>query len=195
LQVSGDERMARRDWRQEPTVARIVKSFTIGAMVAARVQKLAGRRAIGGFTLIELMAVVVIVAILAAIAYPAFMAQIRKSRRAEAVSMTALIQQAQERWRANQPTYATRLMTAPATDCDTAAEQVTNSCLNIAAAGGARYNYLLSLNTATAYTLTATAIAGTSQAVDSQSGTDCSTLTVTVTNGNGARTPVACWSN
>lgn len=141
------------------------------------------------------MAVVVVVGILAVVAYPAFMAQVRKARRAEAVSMTALIQQAQERWRANQPTYATRLMTTPATDCDTAAEQVTNSCLNIAAQAGARYTYALSANTATAYTLTVTAVAGTSQATDTQGGSNCSVLTIAVTNGNAARTPAACWSN
>jgi type IV pilus assembly protein PilE len=172
-----------------------VNGFTIRVMVAARVHRSLGRRAIGGFTLIELMAVVVIVAILATVAYPAFMAQVRKARRAEAVSMTALIQQAQERWRANQPTYAATTMTAPATNCDTAAEQVTNSCLNIAAATGARYTYALSANTATGYTLTVTAVAGTSQAADTQGGTACSPLVVTVTNGNAARTPAACWSN
>jgi type IV pilus assembly protein PilE len=152
-------------------------------------------RALGGYTLIELMAVLVVVGILSVVAYPAFMAQVRKARRAEAVSTTALIQQAQERWRANQPTYATRLMTANPADCDTPAEQVTNSCLNIAAATGARYTYALSANTATAYTLTVTAVTGSSQAADTQGGTACTPLVVTVSNGNATRTPAACWSN
>src|SRR6267154_1626429 len=43
----------------------------------------------GGFTLVELMIVVVIVAILASIAIPAYNSQIRKSRRTEA--KTALL--------------------------------------------------------------------------------------------------------
>jgi type IV pilus assembly protein PilE len=164
-------------------------------MAATALHRCPGRRLVWGFTLIELMAVVVVVAILALIAYPAFVAQVRKARRAEAVSTTALIQQAQERWRANQPTYAATTMTSPATNCDTVAEQVTNSCLNIAAAAGARYTYALSANTATGYTLTVTAVAGASQAADTQGGTGCSPLVVTVTNGNAVRTPAACWSN
>ena len=141
------------------------------------------------------MAVVVVLGILTSIAYPAFMAQVRKSRRAEAVSTTALIQQAQERWRANQPTYAATTMTTPAANCATPALQITNSCLNIAAAAGARYTYALSANTATGYTLTVAAVAGASQASDTQGSTACSPLVVTVTNGNAARTPTVCWSN
>ena len=78
-------------------------------MAAARVHKSAGRRAIGGFTLIELMTVVVVIAVLAAIALPSFMAQVRKSRRAEAVSSLSAVAQSQERWRANNATYSTVL--------------------------------------------------------------------------------------
>jgi type IV pilus assembly protein PilE len=58
-----------------------------------------------GFTLIELMVTVVIVAILAAVALPAFMSQVRKSRRAEAITTLSQISQAQERWRSNCATY------------------------------------------------------------------------------------------
>ncbi len=165
-------------------------------MVAALVHRRPARRAIDGFTLIELMAVVVIVAILVAIAYPSFMAQVRKSRRAEAVSATAQIQQGQERFRANCPCYAhsaTNALnaTCPATCPGTGAD----AGLGIAAVAGARYTYVLSATTATGYTLTVTAVAGTSQATDTQGGTACSPLVVTVTNGNAARTPPVCWSN
>jgi type IV pilus assembly protein PilE len=154
------------------------------------------RRAIGGYTLIELMAVVVIVGILSAVAYPAFMSQVRKSRRAEAVSATAQIQQAQERFRANCPCYAHSVTNAVSATCPaTCPGTGTAAGLGIPAAAGARYSYALSATTAAGYTLTVTAVAGTSQAADTQGGSACSPLVVTVTNGNSTRTPAACWSN
>lgn len=59
-----------------------------------------------GFTLIELMIAVVVVAILAAIALPSYLDSVRKSRRSEAASSLMQVQQAQERWRASNPTYS-----------------------------------------------------------------------------------------
>jgi type IV pilus assembly protein PilE len=195
-QAVGDERTVRRDWRRRPGAVQIVKSFTIGAMVAARVHEKAGRRAIGGFTLIELMIVVVVIAVLAAIALPSFLSSVRKSRRAEAVSATAQIQQAQERFRANCPCYAHSVSNAVNAACPaTCPGTAGDAGLGIAAAAGARYTYALSATTAAGYTVTATAVAGSSQAADTQGGTACSPLVVTVTNGNSARTPAACWSN
>jgi len=62
-----------------------------------------------GFTLIELMITVVIVGILASIAYPSYMSQVRKSRRSDAVQALSQLEQAQERWRANNPAYSSDL--------------------------------------------------------------------------------------
>lgn len=138
-----------------------------------------------GFTLIELMIVVAIVAVLAMVALPAYQGSVRKSRRAEAVAALSAVQQAQERWRANNTTYA------------------GNAVLTTASPGGlglpattanGRYAVALSNNTATGYTVTATAVAGQGQTADSASGSSCAVLTVTVTNGNGLNTPAACWS-
>jgi len=50
-----------------------------------------------GFTLIELMVVVVIVAILIGIAYPAYVDQMRKTRRSEGKAMLMEVMSAQER--------------------------------------------------------------------------------------------------
>jgi type IV pilus assembly protein PilE len=62
---------------------------------------------IGGFTLIELMAVLVVIALLAVIALPAFTDSVRRSRRADAITELNRIAQAQERWRASNTAYNT----------------------------------------------------------------------------------------
>ncbi|WP_284691293.1 type IV pilin protein [Agrilutibacter solisilvae] len=59
-----------------------------------------------GFTLIELMIVVIVVAILAAIAIPSYLEQSRKGRRADALEAIGRIQLGLERWRAENPSYA-----------------------------------------------------------------------------------------
>ena len=58
-----------------------------------------------GFSLIELMIVLVIVALLLMVALPSYQDSVRKGRRAEAFTAVSTIQQAQERWRANRTTY------------------------------------------------------------------------------------------
>lgn len=60
-----------------------------------------------GFTLIELMIVVVVIAILAAIGYPAYQDQVRKSRRTEAKSALQDAMNRQERHYTTDNTYTT----------------------------------------------------------------------------------------
>ena len=71
-----------------------------------------------GFTLIELMVTVAIVAIITAVALPSYQNSVIKGRRADAMASIAAIQQSQERWRGNNPSYSTSLtelrVTAPA---------------------------------------------------------------------------------
>lgn len=64
-----------------------------------------------GFTLIELMIVVVIVAILAAIAYPSYQNQVQRTRRADGQAKLMEIMSAQERWYSARNAYATDLTT------------------------------------------------------------------------------------
>ena len=60
-----------------------------------------------GFTLIELMVVLVIVTILLSIAIPAYEDQMRRSRRADAINGLESMVLRQEQWRANNPRYGT----------------------------------------------------------------------------------------
>jgi type IV pilus assembly protein PilE len=62
-----------------------------------------------GFTLIELMVVVVIAGILAAVAYPAYTAHIQRGRRADAMKILTAVSQAQERYRGNRNAFASSL--------------------------------------------------------------------------------------
>jgi type IV pilus assembly protein PilE len=113
------------------------------------------RRRASGFTLIELMIVVAIVAILGAVVFPSFLDSMRKSRRTEAFSAIAAVQQAQERWRGNNPAYSSSLS-------DLGIPSSTSS---------PRGYYTLSVATESAsatteYTVSAVAVSGTSQAND-----------------------------
>ncbi|MEO7477965.1 MAG: type IV pilin protein [Lysobacteraceae bacterium] len=58
-----------------------------------------------GFTLLELMIVVVVIAILAALAMSSYKYAVRKSRRAEAYNTVGQLQLSLERWRAENPCY------------------------------------------------------------------------------------------
>lgn len=111
-----------------------------------------------GFTLIELVIAIVVVAVLVSVALPAFFDSIRKSRRSEAFAALSALQQAQERWRANNSQYTTNLTGLP-TD--------TPPGLGLAATTPTGY-YTISIVSAdpTSYEATAIANSGTSQAKD-----------------------------
>jgi type IV pilus assembly protein PilE len=137
-----------------------------------------------------LMTVVVVIAVLAAIALPAYTEYIRKSRRAEAITLINRIAQEQERWRANCPTYATSA-TAPANDgsCNTATRG-----LNVPNPSSGYYVAAIPAATAASYAIRATAAGA--QAADAK----CATFTMTVANGNfiydstGTAASSVCWS-
>lgn len=139
-----------------------------------------------GFTLIELMITLVVIAILAAVVYPSYTRSVQRGRRSDAVQALAMLQQAQERWRAQNTSYATESVRG--TDWPNGlGQQATSSggYYTIAISTGA------SAPSGTDYWVTATAVSTKSQANDS----GCSTLTVHVTNGAATNTPATCWSN
>jgi type IV pilus assembly protein PilE len=132
-----------------------------------------------GFTLIELMIVVAIIGILAGVVFPSYQDYVRKTRRSDAVSSVIQIQQAQERFRANNSSYTTDLTTASPTGLGLSATSKEGY-----------YTMAVSSATATAYTITATAVSTTSQQQDS----GCTVLTVTVSAGTPTNTPADCWN-
>ncbi len=117
------------------------------------------------------MIVVAVVGILAALALPSFFDSIRKGRRSEAVAALAQVQQAQERWRANNAS----LHRLQLRDLDTRLAWASAQH-----EPGGLYTLSIDAADATGYTASATAVSGTSQAND----TNCSTMRVRLADGN-----------
>lgn len=126
------------------------------------------RAASRGFTLVELMLVVVILGVLLAVAFPSYLDSVRKGRRAEGIAGLTAIQQAQERFRANNATYGNLSVPADAATLPNASNTTANG----------RYTLAVTGNTASGYTVTATAVGG--QAAD----TVCAVMGVRATGGN-----------
>ncbi len=121
--------------------------------------------------------------------YPSYMDQIRKGRRSDAIQGLAQVQQAQERWRAINPSYATNAQLTTAWP----------NGLGVASArtAGGYYDLAIGTNpapTGLAYVVTATAVTTTSQNNDRAGAVACNVLTVTVNNGTAVNTPTECWS-
>jgi type IV pilus assembly protein PilE len=128
----------------------------------------AGQR---GFTIVELMIVVVVVGILSAIAYPSFANSLRKGRRSEAMAALAGVQQAQERWRANRPAFAANSLLSSAPP-DGLGQPATS-------ASGYYSISIVDGVDATTYSVLATAVAGKKQADD----TNCKVMGIQAQGG------------
>lgn len=117
-----------------------------------------------GFTLIELMLALVVLAILAMVAIPSYQDSLRKGRRGDAIAGLNRLQLAQERFRGNNPTYA-------------------SAVASMVGAGGdspeGHYSLSVDSYSATQYQMTATAKSGSPQFGD----TRCRSFTVTMNAG------------
>ncbi len=129
-----------------------------------------------GFTLIELMITVAIVAILAAVAIPQYSDYVRKSRRSDAWTLLQTAQQAQERFRLTNTSYATNVTS------------LTGACSGTPC-GSEHYTLSISGASGSGYTLTATARSTSSQAADS----GCTSISVVMAGAVATQSPATCW--
>ena len=120
-----------------------------------------------GFTIIELMIVIMIVAILVSLAYPSYVGYVRKAKRGEAQQLLLNWAINQEIWRSNNVSYTDTLV--PSHD---------------------DYDFSAPVATAAAYTLQAVASSTDQQKDEARDGTSCVTLTLTQA---GTKTEPACW--
>lgn len=116
-----------------------------------------------GFSIVELMVVVVVMALLAAVAYPSYLDQVRKGRRTDAIAALGSLQLAQERFRASAVVYAD----SPAAMGRPAVSE------------GGHYDLSIQNATGASYTLVASARADSSQAKDS----NCSRMAIVFSAG------------
>lgn len=131
-----------------------------------------------GFTIIEMIIIMVILVILVSLALPSFKDTIRKSRRSDAMDTLMDIHLTQERYRVNNPDYGT-----PGTVTTTSP--------------GGHYSVSLIIPAATAnvtsYSIVATPVPGSDQAKDSCPDFTLAFAAGTITKTTGGVADPICW--
>ena len=140
-----------------------------------------GRRIQSGFTLIELMIVVVVVAVLSSLAYPSYQEFVAKAKRTEGKAALLDAAQALERHFTNYNTYPSSLSTAGVRTYS--GDSAAKAAYTIAIAAGA------SGSLASSFTLTATPANGH---VDAKCG-NLSLNQLGVKGESGTLTAAECW--
>jgi type IV pilus assembly protein PilE len=147
-----------------------------------------------GFTLVELMVVVVIATMLLAIAVPSYMSQIRQSRRTEARTAILDLAGREERYLSTNPAGYTNVPALLGYPGFGAANPVASGYYYLSVCSPA---CAPSLVAAPSYTITALPVAGQSQIKDTQ----CASFSVDSTgkqfasNSAGADSTAYCWAN
>jgi len=113
-----------------------------------------------GFTLIELMIVVVVIGVLAAIALPSYQDYVKRARRADAKSAVLAVQLAEEKWRANNSSYTDDMTNLGYDEANNQPSTDGYYNVTVSSSDGTTYTINASINTTTA-----------------QSGDDCGTFT------------------
>lgn len=140
-----------------------------------------GRRIQSGFTLIELMIVVVVVAVLSSLAYPSYQEFVMRAKRTEGKAALLDAAQALERHFTNYNTYPSSLSTAGVRTYS--GDSAAKAAYTIAIAAGA------SGSLASSFTLTATPANGH---VDAKCG-NLSLNQLGVKGESGTLTAAECW--
>ena len=138
---------------------------------------------IRGFTLIELMVVVIVIAILAAIAIPSYLNQTRKARRNAAKDILQQVALLEERYRADNSGY----LAAPSSAS-------TNWRSLGAYPGSTYYDFAVTVAAATSVAPATFSIVATAKSAQVKDAS-CTTLTYAVDPTTGAitKTPPGCW--
>jgi type IV pilus assembly protein PilE len=136
-----------------------------------------------GFTLIEIMIVVVIIGILTSIAYPSYRQYMQKTRRSDAHIALTQLANAQEKFYAQCNTYAATLVGARS--CAAGGTMGYTS----ATSPGGHYTIAITAATTSSYSLSATAITTGLQGSDPT----CGPLSPLTLGSNNAKGPAACW--
>ncbi len=128
-----------------------------------------------GFSLFELMIVLIILSILITVGYPAYVSSIRKTHRLEAITDLLNIQLAEERYHAYHKKYGS----------------LTQIPFKKPISQHPLYQLVITNLSQTQYTVLANAIGG--QKHDQQHGISCAILKIMVANGNERKAPTECW--